>query len=314
MLCARYGVGAVAPNDDHLRGKLPRRSGGPPPLTFTLDIEDHRPAERAWPERFTANTHRILDWADEHDVRGTVFVVGSLAETNPGLIREVARRGHEVALHHWVHVPLTEISPEEMRQGAAKGKEVLEEIVGEEVKGYRAPMASMVPDTVWAAEVLSDLGYSYSSSVIPARNPLYGFEGLPGHPFRWPSGLAEFPLHVGGVGPAQVPYVCGTYLRVLPWPVIEWLSRNQPWFAGASSYIHPYDVDEGEPFHWLEIGGWMSPLVWFNRSSTLERLTRLFANGSAGPLREQLDLADEGGPLSPANLRAAISGGRATVS
>lgn len=272
----------------------------PPPLTFTFDLEDHRPRPDAWPERFTSNTRRVLDWAEARQVRGTCFVVGSLAEEHPGLVREVADRGHELALHHWEHTALTELTPDEFRKDAARGKAVLEDLTGQEVIGYRAPTASLVRETAWAVEVLCELGYRYSSSTIPARNPLYGFDGLPRRPFRWSCGLVEFPLHVGGVGPVQVPYVCGTYLRALPWPVIRWLSTRQPWFAGASTYFHPYDVDEGEPFFWLDDVGWMSPLVWFNRRGTFARLDRLFADGAAGPFRDQLHLADQGDPVDPA--------------
>lgn len=268
-----------------------------PPLVCSFDLEDHRPRPDAWPERFTAQTHRVLDWMDERGVVATVFVVGSLAEANPSLVREVVARGHELALHHWDHVQLTLMTPDEFRDGIRRGKAVLEDLVGQPCVGYRAPTASLVRRTVAATEILAEEGYAYSSSVIPARNPLFGFDGLPEHPFRWPSGLAEFPVQVGGVGPLQVPYVCGTYLRVLPWAAIDRLRRTRPWSAGAGTYFHPYDVDEGEPFFWLDDAGWMSPLVWLNRKGMFDRLDRLFADGALGPYRDLLHLADEGGTV-----------------
>jgi peptidoglycan-N-acetylglucosamine deacetylase len=188
----------------------------PVALTFSFDLEDHRPSGQPWPERFTEHTHRVLDWADERAIRGTFFVVGSLAAANPALVAAIAGRGHEIALHHWDHVHLTEMTPAGFLADVTRGKAVLEDLIGAEVHGYRAPTASLVRSTVWATDQLAEAGYAYSSSVIPARNPLFGFEGLPLHPFRWASGLAEFPLHVGGFGPIRLPYMCGAYVRVLP--------------------------------------------------------------------------------------------------
>lgn len=260
----------------------------------SLDLEDHRPAGDPWPERFTEQTHRILDWMDEHSVRATVFVVGELAVANPTLVKEVVARGHELALHHWQHVQLTLQTPAEFREQVRRGRGEVGDLVGEEIQGFRAPTASLVRRTVAATDILAEEGFTYSSSVIPARNPLFGFDGLPERPFRWQSGLAEFPVPVGGIGPYRVPYTSGTYLRLLPWTVIEILARRQPWEPGAGIYFHPYDGDEEEPFHWLEDAGLMSPLVWYNRRSTFERLSRLFADGGAGPYRDLVHLADSG--------------------
>jgi hypothetical protein len=99
------------------------------------------------------------------------------------------------------------------------------------------------------------------------------------------------------VGPVKLPVTSGTYLRVLPWAVIEALGRRQPWGAGNGTYFHPYDLDTGEPFHWLDDAGWLSPLVWVGRGRMLDRLGRLFRHGAAPPYRELLHLADEGGTV-----------------
>ena len=268
-----------------------------PPLTLSFDLEDHRPSPPPWPERFTEHTHVLLDWLDERDITATVFVVGELARDNPDLVRAVAARGHELALHSWTHTQLTLSTPEQFRTDVRRGKALLEDLTGTPVLGYRAPTASLVRRTVRATEALADEGYAYSSSVIPARNPLFGFEGVPSRPFRWPSGLAEFPIHVAGVGPVKLPFTAGTYLRVLPWPVIEALRRRSPWGEGNCTYFHPYDFDTGEPFHWLDDAGWLSPLIWMGRGRMLDRLDRLFRHGAAPPYRELLHLADQGGTV-----------------
>jgi hypothetical protein len=169
--------------------------------------------------------------------------------------------------------------------------------------GFRAPTFSLVPETVWATEVLLAAGYTYSSSVLPARSPLYGYPGTPRDPFLWPCGLAELPVPTAGVGRLQLPYLGGTYLRVLPQPLITRIhrrgARRLPW-----TYMHPYDIDTDEPYWRVPDAGWMSPALWVGRKRLLAKLDRLgAATGAFGPpLRDRLDLARSGGTFHPRTI------------
>lgn len=264
------------------------------PVTFTLDLEDHRPDEHA-PIRFPDATRRMLDFLAERSIVGTFFVVGVVAEAHPDLVREIAGAGHELALHSWQHVPLVDQDPVGFRADVAKGKRTVEDIAGTEVVGYRAPTFSLVPSTTWATDVLHDEGFTYSSSVLPTANPLYGFPGAPDDPFLWPCGLAEFPVPVAGFGRWRVPYLGGTYLRLLPGPLTRGVNRRghrrAPW-----TYLHPYDIDRDEPRWRVPDAGRLSPLLWVGRKGVLRKLERLFdAEHSAPPLRDRISVARLGG-------------------
>lgn len=262
-------------------------------ITFTFDLEDHRPADRPWPARYPRLTRVVLDWLDDHAISATVFVVGSLALDHPDLMVEIAARGHDVALHNWEHVQLTAQTPAQFREGVRRGKATLEDLTGTEVVGFRAPTASLVPATTWAVDVLVEEGFAYSSSVCPAPNPLNGFPGAPLAPFTFAGGLCEFPVRIARLGPVQLPFLGGTYLRVLPRPVVSLLCRRYPPDA-TPLYCHPYDFDVDEPFWWVGDVGWMSPLLWVGRRSLLAKLERLAAHGTAPPLRDQLERARAG--------------------
>ncbi len=90
-------------------------------ITFTLDLEDGR-ENGTEANRFVAVTHRLLDFLAERKVLGTVFVVGELAEGHPALVRDVADRGHEIALHAYRHVPLTQLDAKTFRSETKKGR------------------------------------------------------------------------------------------------------------------------------------------------------------------------------------------------
>src|SRR5262249_31707555 len=179
-------------------------------VTFTFDLEDHRPDDApAGTERYPDLTRRVLDFLDERGVRGTFFVVGAVADEQRDLVREVSSRGHELGLHGWRHVALTDLSPDSLRGGVARGKAVLEDISGSPVRGFRAPMFSLVERSRWALDVLADAGFDYSSSVLPARSPLFGDPTLPRAPFRWANGLVELPCPVLRARGLGVPYLGG---------------------------------------------------------------------------------------------------------
>ncbi len=271
------------------------------PITFTLDLEDHRPDD-SWPARYAPIMREVLDALDARNVTGTIFVVGELAEAEPALVREVADRGHEIALHSWRHIPLTAHTPESFREETRRGKALLEDLTGRPCEGFRAPTYSLVPASLFAVDVLGELGFTYSSSVLPAANPLYGMPGAPRQPFLWPNGLAEFPGPLAGVGPLQIPFLGGTYLRLVPRPALAvalrvWRHHTAPW-----TYCHPYDFDTEERFWWVPDSGRMAPLLWVGRRGIWRKLDTLLAHGAGPPLRYRLPEAVAGGVFDPASL------------
>jgi polysaccharide deacetylase family protein (PEP-CTERM system associated) len=261
-------------------------------LTFTLDLEDHR-ADASSPARFEAPTRRVLDLLAARGVRGSFFVTGDVAEQAPGLVRDIARAGHELGFHGWDHTALTELAPDRLRDEATRGKQLLEDLGERPVSGFRAPMFSLVPSSRWALDVLVDVGYTYSSSVLPAHNPLFGDATLPARPFRWPNGLVELPCPVARVGGVGLPYLGGVYFRTIPTVVARGAHRV---FGGDQFlwvYCHPYDFDPDEPF-WQspELGRIGNRLLWFNRRHMFAKIDALLAHGAAPPLGERVTTLD----------------------
>jgi peptidoglycan-N-acetylglucosamine deacetylase len=260
------------------------------PITITLDLEDNRRSQDQEP-RFVAMTERFLAFAQAHELRATVFVVGELARSHPRLVRRVAQAGHEIGLHGLRHVALDEIGRGRLRDELETGRALLEDVAQAPVRGFRAPIFSLTPRTAWAIEEIAAAGFAYSSSVLPAANPLHGWPGAPRRPFRWPNGLAELPCPVAGRGRLLIPFLGGIYLRYVPEPVTRRLVVGLDADAIAWSYIHPYDLDPEEPFFVMPHASWLtSRVVHTRRGATLPRLERLIeaARGTAGPLVERL--------------------------
>lgn len=246
-----------------------------PALTFTLDLEDHRP-DKALEKRYPAMTEKILSFLDAHNVKATVFTVATLAAEAPDLVRRIHAAGHEIAHHSYDHTLLTKQTPPEFRAATLKGKNILEDIIGTPVTGYRAPVFSLTKETLWAVDILKELGFSYSSSVLPVANPLYGFPGASFTPFRWPNGLVEIPAPVGRLGPLSLPYLGGFYLRYLPFFMVKFFLSHAEEDSLLWTYCHPYDFDTEEK-NWRIKGASLpvSLLLWLNRKKTFAKMQKL---------------------------------------
>lgn len=232
------------------------------PHLFSVDVEEHfqvsafdrvltRDQWPAQPSRVESNTDRLLELLARHDARGTFFTLGWVADRHPALIKRIAGAGHELASHGWWHYKVTALSPPAFREEIRRSKGILEEIAGAPVRGFRAPSFSIVPGTEWAFDILLEEGYRYDSSVFPIRRAGYGYPGAPVIPYqiRRPAGvLLELPLATTLAGGVRVPAAGGAWFRHLPYAVTDRAFREHERKGdGAMFYIHPWEIDEGQP-------------------------------------------------------------------
>jgi len=231
---------------------------------LSVDVEEHYQVEAFrnslsrghWDElesRVEANTRRILRLLERREAKATFFVLGSIAKRCPGLIRECAGAGHEIASHGWDHRPITEMTKDEFRADVHRTKVLLERIARVEVIGYRAPTYSVVRDTLWALPVLLEEGYRYDSSIFPIVHDRYGIPGAPRFPWsvakRNGTALLEFPISTVRVGGFNLPFVGGGYLRHAPQSFMRWAMQRvvRDEKKPVIVYIHPWEVDPDQP-------------------------------------------------------------------
>ncbi len=131
------------------------------------NAEEYLPTSRwdEYEERVTRNTRKILDMLDKFEVRATFFILGYIAHRHPGLVKEVARAGHELGTHGYFHRQVFHMTPDEFREDLRRSIESISDAVSAPVIGYRAPMWSINRQNLWAIEILAEEGILYDSSV-----------------------------------------------------------------------------------------------------------------------------------------------------
>jgi polysaccharide deacetylase family protein (PEP-CTERM system associated) len=229
---------------------------------MTIDVEDyfqvsafasHIPRE-SWASiacRVEGNIDRILALLDEENIKATFFTLGWIAERYPAMVKRIVSDGHELASHGWGHHRVSDQEPREFREDAIRSKAILEDIGGRGVVGYRAPSFSIGHSNQWALDVLSEVGYLYSSSIYPIQHDHYGMPDAPRFAYypRGESGLLELPITTMRFFRWNIPAGGGGYFRLWPYPVSRWFLQrvNLGECRSAIFYFHPWELDPQQP-------------------------------------------------------------------
>lgn len=232
-------------------------------IVLSFDVEEHYRIEAAaglaigselkahYARRLEVSTRWLLDQLGPRDIKATFFVVGQVARQNPALVRAIHRDGHEIASHSWDHRRVHHFRPDSFRNDVRRSKDVLEQIVGEEVVGFRAPTFSIVQQTSWAIDVLAESGMAYDSSIFPVHHDRYGMPRAPRVPFLAQGAqevLLELPPATLRLFGTNLPVGGGGYFRLFPSFLLAMALRQlrQCKPAVATLYFHPWEFDPGQ--------------------------------------------------------------------
>jgi polysaccharide deacetylase family protein (PEP-CTERM system associated) len=271
----------------------------PPVNALTVDLEDwyhvcgaDKTADEsrwdAYESRVTRSTDRVLSLLRSWGVHATFFVLGYIALREPGLVRAVAREGHEVATHGHFHRRVFELSPAEFEVDLCESLDAISAACGGKVIGYRAPEWSMRPHTLWALPLLRKHGILYDSSMVPLTR--MGDRSFPRFPCRFTTihgEIVEFPLTSMRCFGEHLPFTGGLPLRLTPyWYILSKVRQLNALGQPALVYVHPWEFDPGQPR--VDLPWSRRFMHYFNLSATPRKLTGLLRHLRLASIREAL--------------------------
>ena len=243
--------------------------------------------------RLHANTDRVLALLDEHNARATFFVLGWIARRFPEVVRRVADAGHEIATKGYYHRSINQMSPAEFEQDCIRARAITEDVAQQKVIGYRVANGWLTRDTLWALDILAQLGFEYDSSMAAMR----GFADQPSrrflHAHTSPDGatIQEVPISTGSILGLQLPILGGNYFRQLP----QFLTRRaaQKWtrkhISPLVAYFHVWEIDPDQPR--LALGGPLTRLRHYRNLHQMDgRLRGMLTSYRFTSIAESLQL------------------------
>jgi len=232
-------------------------------MLITIDVEDWFQVESmrtkfplsSWSSqayRVEKNVNKILFLLNKKNTKATFFCLGRIAEIFPALIKLIHSEGHEIASHGYSHQMLNKLSDDEIRLEFRKSKEILEDIIGEGVYGYRAPTFS-IRESVYP--LLNETGYTYDSSLnLFKYHDKYGsvnlanFREISKGILEHSSGVKIFTIPTIEKMGVEVPWGGGGYFRLIPYFLykkgVESYLNEYDFFM---FYMHPWEIDNAQP-------------------------------------------------------------------
>lgn len=274
---------------------------------LSIDVEEYFQCEafaarvdpRDWPgfqRRAEPCLEQLGALLDRYDSRATLFVLGWMVPHLAPLLRELIRRGHELACHGDAHEHLSRLNAQQLREDLHRARGRIEDALGVCPRGYRAPTFSITRDTAWAFDVVIAAGFQYDASIFPIHHDRYGVPDAPLTPF-WavaPSGarILEFPPLAIRCGGIRLPVGGGGYLRLLPGAFVRrCVAARARHGAPVMIYLHPWELDPDQP---RLPAGWLAQ--WRHRvnlrttAAKVERLLQAFRFDTATAVLQRVGL------------------------
>lgn len=186
----------------------------------------------------------------KNNIRSSFFVLGELATSLKNVLRKLCENKHDIGSHGWDHKrPLT-LSAVDFEKDIIKSKKEIEDIIGKEVFGYRAPCFSLDDKKL---DLVKKNGYKFDSSKIDFGNhPLYGnldmgsYKKLSNNIYK-KDDFFEFQVSTHPIFGKNIPVSGGGYVRIFPWLIMKkmiskYLGNNEIYVF----YIHPFEFSKKE--------------------------------------------------------------------
>lgn len=253
-----------------------------PRNALTIDVEDwrqlayrHATGKYMPPsQHVVAEVQAILFALERNSITATFFVLAEVARRFPAMIAEISAAGHEIGCHGWAHEPVHRQTPDVFRDETLRARDVLEDIIGQPVRGYRAAYFSISTRCAWAWEILKEAGFLYDSSTVANELQVAEVSRVA------VQDLVEVPVTTVRWASTRIP-IGGGYLHMLPYRVVADAIRAVNMISGcAIVYFHPYDW----PTRPLRLPG----CSFWNRSVTTMRFPHALGRRKAQETVERL--------------------------
>ena len=200
-------------------------------------------------EEISSNVDEVLGFLDAHQVKGTFFILGIIAEEQPHVVRRIADQGHEIASHSYEHFRLYDMNPNAAQEAVSRSKKVLEDVAGQRVIGFRAPDFSINQNTLGLLDTISDAGFEYDCSLVPiSGHDVYGVRDVTPTVHKLANGLIEWPATTFRLLSKSIPALGGGYFRLYPLFLSEAILKSyERRRLAAMFYLHPYEIGSRYP-------------------------------------------------------------------
>jgi polysaccharide deacetylase family protein (PEP-CTERM system associated) len=214
---------------------------------INISMRDNFKIEMRPTNRVVNNVEIILDICERNNVKATFFILGEVAETYPDLVKIIDANEHETGIHGYYHDQIFKLTPKMFKNELIRARELVENLTGKKILGFRAPAFSINSQTSWALQIIAECGFKYDSSIFPSETSRYGWKGFSKQIVKLKlhngASLIEVPLSVANFMGRDIPVCGGGYLRHFPYYLTKQYFKSINKKRPVIVYMHPYELD-----------------------------------------------------------------------
>lgn len=235
------------------------------------------------------NIYAILKMLDEHSVKATFFILGTVAKKYPDLIKHIAENGHEISSHGYKHKLVYKMTEQEFTEDTISSLEILKKCSGTHILGYRASTWSITPNMLWAIKKLRSLGLRYDSSIYPTSMNLFKCRKLRRSPYEILENFTEFPPSSFQFLDYNFPFAGGTFLRYFSQEFIDnKIAEINNVGSPSIIYFHSWEFDCDLPLN--KMSKWKKLIQYGNIHSVKPKIELLLQKYKFSSVKDVLQI------------------------
>jgi polysaccharide deacetylase family protein (PEP-CTERM system associated) len=209
-------------------------------LCFTFSEAGYSVKKMSWGVEREVNV--LLEHLNALGLSATFFIPGLVVKKSAGLVSVIAKAGHEIASHGWLHQPVVDLGEKVFREDVQRSRGELESLATQQVIIYKAPIWSICKHSLWALDILYESGFKVDHSILAATKKAMSIKADDMVPTRHSSGLLLIPPTVLRAGPFTVPMPGGGYAAYAPksWLLSKYAQINASGLP-FNFYLHPFE-------------------------------------------------------------------------
>tara|TARA_B100000795_G_scaffold269816_1_gene260543 strand:- start:4921 stop:5745 length:825 start_codon:yes stop_codon:yes gene_type:complete len=187
----------------------------------------------------------VLDYFLSKNIKATLFIPGIFCKNSSHIIKRMSDEGHQIASHSDVHKAVKHHTQEEFYEDVTANKKFLEDITGQSVDIYKAPMWSLDKNTPWAYDVLLKAGFKIDHSAMPKFKNHLGYSAERIKPFKYEESLLVIPPTVFPISKSIAVPICGGFYNAympIRFQKNYFHSINNNLNLPYNYYFHPFEV------------------------------------------------------------------------
>ena len=229
-------------------------------------------------DRLPESASVLLDLLNYHGLKATFFVLGSVAEKYPEIVKRIGGLGHRIGSHGYRHKKIFFQNAEEFDADIHKSLSILSGLTSIPIESFRAPNWSIDRSCLWALKILVRYGFKYDSSFCCPSV----WEASSEHN---DNNIIEVPRSTVKISRFHIPFAGGFFLRAYPISITELLIRR----ANAKGvpvvlYVHPWELDchcPKIPMNYID-----GKIQYLGVNGAINKLKRIFDKFEFVPLED----------------------------